>query len=131
MPAAPPNSRRGLRILFAEDSREFAQVLVHILQAAGYTVRHAPDGLEAWEQLFPAVDSYDLLITDNRMPGLGGIELVERARHAGFAGRIIVYTSGLSAVEHQRYSAERVDAIVSKAGDPFALPTIVDAFFPE
>jgi len=58
---------------------------VHILRAAefkvaraGYSVRMANDGQEAWEMIEQSLP--DLLVTDLQMPRVDGLELVRRIR---------------------------------------------------
>jgi DNA-binding response OmpR family regulator len=63
-----------MNILLAEDSEETATLIKFALEKSGFTVRVAPDGIEALrmiEELLP-----DLLITDIMMPGMNGFELM-------------------------------------------------------
>ena len=57
------------------------------LAAAGYEVDTAEDGEAAWKAL--QSDDYDLLITDNKMPKLWGMELIKRVRDHGITLPII------------------------------------------
>jgi two-component system cell cycle sensor histidine kinase/response regulator CckA len=50
------------------------------LQRSGYTVVEAADGAEALEVVCAASDAPDLVLTDVRMPRLGGIALAEQLR---------------------------------------------------
>ena len=69
----------GEHILVAEDSREIRQFLEEtVLAGAGYRVRSVGDGLSALTlalELRP-----DLVITDQQMPSLRGLDLVRRLR---------------------------------------------------
>lgn len=74
--SAPPPPRPA--ILLCDDD-------VHILRAAeikfsraGFDVRSATDGLEAWHEIERRCP--DLVVTDCQMPNMSGIELVERIR---------------------------------------------------
>jgi DNA-binding NtrC family response regulator len=58
------------------------------LTAAGYNVDTAEDGEAGWEAL--QITSYDLLITDNKMPKLWGLELIKRMRDHGMTLPIIL-----------------------------------------
>lgn len=111
-PAAAP---RRLRILCAEDNLQLGDVLVHLLSRRGHAVRHASNGRIAWELLARDVGAFDLVLTDNQMPELGGIDLVARLRQASFAGRIVVYSSALDDCDHERYQLLGVDQFVEKS----------------
>jgi len=50
------------------------------------------------------------------MPRLDGFGVVEQARSAGFAGKIIVFANALSAEDRQRYAALQVDRVIDKPG---------------
>ena len=66
------------RILIAEDSRTQAAALSSILVSAGYRVHVARDGLQALDALRKG--SFDLVLSDVQMPGLGGYELCRRIK---------------------------------------------------
>ena len=65
-------------ILLVEDEAELRRLVVRELEAAGYRVRHAADGLAA-VQLF-AAEPPDLVILDWMLPGLDGLEVLRRLR---------------------------------------------------
>jgi PAS domain S-box-containing protein len=65
-----PAGFRGRRILVVEDEAPVAQVLAELLEMDGHHVDAAPDGETALERL-GEVD-YDVVMSDLRMPGLGG-----------------------------------------------------------
>ncbi len=92
--AAPgPDGNRAdsaRRILVVEDDRELRQLNTQVLSHHGYAVDAAEDGAAAWEAL--QINRYDLLITDNNMPRLTGIELVKKLRSARMAFPIIMAT---------------------------------------
>ena len=72
------------------------QLHAEFLIACGYQVDAAEDGAEGWEALHAR--SYDLLITDNNMPKVSGVELVKKVRCAGMALPVIM-ASGSPAEE--------------------------------
>jgi len=71
------------RILVVEDDTSLRQLSAGVLVRSGYEVDAAEDGAAAWEAL--RVDSYDLMITDNNMPNLTGIELLKKLYAARMA----------------------------------------------
>ena len=66
------------RVLVAEDNLALASVLRFNLQNAGYEVAATRDGQSA---LNAAIDSnFDIIISDQQMPLMSGIELCEKLR---------------------------------------------------
>ena len=85
------------RILVVEDDREQRQTNAMVLAFTGYTVDVAEDGAAAWEAV--QASRYDLLITDNHMPRLTGLELLKELRSAGMKLPVIMATGKLPAEE--------------------------------
>jgi len=75
MPSEPTH-----RILVVDDEISVRQLTTEMLTRSGYEVDSAADGAAGWEAL--QAKRYDLLITDNFMPKVTGIELVKKI-HAG------------------------------------------------
>jgi CheY-like chemotaxis protein len=80
-------------ILYAEDDVALRRVSTLTLTGSGYLVTPVEDGLHAWEALHAG--HYDLLITDNDMPRLTGLELATKARLEGVAVPIIMASGSL------------------------------------
>jgi DNA-binding response OmpR family regulator len=68
-----------LNILFAEDDAWLALSVSEMLEEEGWRVRICENGLAALEEIENR-ENYDLLLLDNHLPGVGGLELVRRAR---------------------------------------------------
>ncbi|MFW5740770.1 MAG: HD domain-containing phosphohydrolase [Myxococcota bacterium] len=62
------------RILIVDDEKFIRDILADFLGLEGYTVRTASDGVSALEALSTA--RYDLVISDLKMPRMGGLELL-------------------------------------------------------
>lgn len=78
-PAAPvPEESRARTILVAEDSITSRMLLKNILEAAGYRVRTAVDGIDAVTLL--RTEAFDLLVSDVEMPRLNGFDLTATIR---------------------------------------------------
>ena len=75
------------RILLVDDEDTFLSIAARALRFEGYEVIEAPDGLEAWT--LARWTRFDLVITDNRMPHLTGVELIARLREQDPALRIL------------------------------------------
>ena len=84
--------------LVADDSVAVRRLVAARLRRDGYDVREAADGYEAWERIEERVP--DLLIVDDVLPGLSGVELVEALRLKGVLpglriAFLVDYASGL------------------------------------
>jgi DNA-binding NtrC family response regulator len=94
------------RILIVEDDEIFLRPLQRTLEVAGYDVLVAPSGEEALDAL--KADDVDLVLTDKRLPGMDGVELVRRLRadHPDLAVIVMTaYGTIESAVEAVRLGA--------------------------
>jgi PAS domain S-box-containing protein len=65
------------RILFVDDEPSIVHISQEILSTLGYTVAAEVESLAALELFKAAPDTFDLLITDQTMPGLTGSELTK------------------------------------------------------
>lgn len=77
-------------VLLAEDDQPSREIYHAVLDGAGYRVIDAPDGNAALDVL--NLEPVDLLLTDVTMPGMTGIQLLERARDLRPDLRAIVMT---------------------------------------
>jgi DNA-binding response OmpR family regulator len=78
----PLPSRTNLppRILVVDDEPDIRRLNTEVLAESSYQVDAAEDGAVAWQAL--NTNSYDLLITDNDMPKVSGIELLGKLNAA-------------------------------------------------
>jgi CheY-like chemotaxis protein len=70
---------RLVSVLHVEDEGYVAEAVRMTLEKEGWSVEECGDGSEALERLESGA-RYDVLIIDNELPGLGGVELTRRAR---------------------------------------------------
>lgn len=78
-------------ILVVEDERKIARLLQIELESEGYEVRLAPDGVEGWASYREGGVSLALL--DVMLPGITGLELLERIRAVDGETPIIMLTA--------------------------------------
>jgi DNA-binding NtrC family response regulator len=94
------------KVLIAEDEEITLKHLLSILQKEGYEVKGVGDGLKALEKI--GKEHFDVLIADIKMPGLSGIELLEKIKEKHLETEVIIitgYGSISSAVEAMRKGA--------------------------
>lgn len=80
-----------MRILVAEDEQDLNGLLKKRLKAADYSVDGCFDGLSVWDYLDGA--EYDALVLDIMMPGMNGIEVLEKLRRQGSALPVLLLTA--------------------------------------
>ena len=81
----------GGRILIVDDDDGVRENLAELFQVVGYSVVTAGSAPEAMGKL--AHHDVDLLLTDYRMPGPNGVELIESARRVKPGLRAILMTA--------------------------------------
>jgi CheY-like chemotaxis protein len=81
------------RILVVDDNDDLRQLSVDVLVDSGFDVEAVNDGAAGWEAL--QIKSYDLVITDNKMPKMTGLEMIEKLRTAGMKVPIMMATGSL------------------------------------
>jgi DNA-binding NtrC family response regulator len=94
------------RILIVEDDDIFLRPLQRSLEVAGYEVLTRPSGEDALELL--KNDDVDAVLTDKRLPGIDGVELVRRLKAEHPEATVVIMTAyGTidSAVECMRLGA--------------------------
>ena len=79
-------------VLVIDDDRLFRDVLADILTSAGYRVTLAENGIVGLKRF--AEGHYDVILTDVRMPGPDGWEVVRRVRALSADVGIIVMSGG-------------------------------------
>jgi two-component system chemotaxis response regulator CheY len=114
-----------LNILLAEDERSVALSISFALKSDGHKIEIATDGEQALAKLTAESAAFDLLITDNNMPRVSGMELVRRLRQTPFKGKILVLSAHLSSENRTAYDALRVDGMIPKPFDLHHLRAVV------
>jgi DNA-binding response OmpR family regulator len=114
-----------IRILYAEDEPTTRELVRRCLDGEGFAVKTARDGLEAWRIL--VAGGIDLLITDNLMPRMTGLQLAGRARRNGMSLPIIVASGSLSAVAEVDLLGLGLVSVLVKPFDPTGLVDVVKA----
>ncbi|WP_225410474.1 response regulator [Stigmatella hybrida] len=109
---APDIQRR--RILVVDDSPLTRELISALLEAVGYDITTASDGVEALHILSHA--PADLVVTDLEMPGLDGLELTRQLKSHETLNRlpVIILTTRGGEEDRQRGLAAGADGYITK-----------------
>jgi DNA-binding response OmpR family regulator len=108
------------RILVVEDDTLLLRLNAEVLLHSGYEVDTAADGAAAWQAL--NANHYDLMITDNSMPEISGVELLAKLRAAQMSLPVIMATGTLPDEDLTQYPRLQPDAMLLK---PYTLEEMV------
>ncbi len=107
------------RILLADDEVKLAKFLATVLEQQGHEIVRVEDGRAALAAVAQA--PFDLVVTDLRMPGLDGLEVLKGVRKRPEAPDVIVMTAhGTQQIA--------VQAMKEGASDYLVKPVAVDEF---
>jgi len=95
--STPPPPAGGQQIIVLDDEPAIARLLGELLTASGYQVSVHTDAPALLRDLESGKYAPDLLITDQTMPGLTGVELIQHLR-PDYAKLPIILCSGYSEV---------------------------------
>ncbi len=113
-----PSKNPGLRVLVIDDEESILHLVREILGAEGNQVETATSGADALQMI--QTTTYDVIITDWKMPGLNGIALFQEllTRNPAAARRVLFMTGDVVKESFQDFLQKNSRLCLSK---PFAL----------
>lgn len=118
------------RILLCDDEIHILRAAEFKLKKAGYEVRTASDGQEAWEAI--QQQAPDVLITDCQMPRLGGLGLIQKVRENPTTAQLPIFmltAKGFELSQEDLTAKWNVMAVIAKPFSPRELLQRVDGVF--
>jgi CheY-like chemotaxis protein len=100
--------------------------LGYVFCDARYELTCADSGAAALATLDANPSPYDVIIVDQKMPNLSGVELVGAIRKRGLNGKIIVLSAHLSSQVREDYARMDVHEVFDKPFDVGALRSAVN-----
>jgi DNA-binding response OmpR family regulator len=106
------NAACRARVLLAEDDDELRSMLASALRRRGFGVVEVKNGIALLERLMdPGSPAFDLIVTDVRMPGLSGLEVIGSAQPEGWINTPVILITAFGDAElHEE--AGRLGALV-------------------
>ena len=102
------------RILFVDDEPAITNIYQSMLERLGYTVATRTSSLEALQAFKAQPQQYDLIVTDQTMPGLRGSELARAILKINPAIPIILCTGYSEAINPNIAEAAGIKAFIMK-----------------
>lgn len=116
----------ALKILAVDDEPSIAASMHFIFESPRYEITTAQDGDDALDQVAADPKPFDVVITDNNMPHLTGVELVRELRKQNFPGKIMVLSAHLSPNLREAYEEMDVHVMFDKPFDIHELRRALD-----
>ncbi len=81
----------NIRILVVEDEIDLQEAIAEGLRIDGYAVDTCGDGNEAYELLY--VENYDLVILDLNLPGMDGLDVLDKIREENQELKVLILSA--------------------------------------
>jgi signal transduction histidine kinase len=130
VPALPPPARgKGRKVLVVDDEEDILTFVNEILRRGGYKIQTAADGESALRHL--GRERFDLVISDWKMPGLGGQELYQRLLETDpqTAAKMIFMTGDVLSETTEKYLSDQGKTCLAKPFSMAEFQRVVDEVF--
>ncbi|MEY6432997.1 PAS domain S-box protein [Thioalkalicoccus limnaeus] len=128
-PTAAPARRYG-RVLLVDDDDLAGGLMLDLLEDRGLDVILVTNGEEALATLSSAPESVDLLITDQAMPRMTGMDLAQRVHPTHPDLPILLYTGNAEALDAEEMGSAGVRALIRKPVDVAVLDDWLQELLP-
>ena len=134
LPHGNPLKNGERTILFVDDSSFIRSTIGALLRQAGFRVKEAVNGEDAWRIIQESVEiaplDIDIVITDVEMPRMDGLHLISLIKkESRFSGAPLFIFSSLASDDNKRkWKNVGADGIITKADLPRLLQILDEAF---
>lgn len=119
-------SEPTLRILAVDNEPSVTFSLRYILTGPRYQLTAVENGDAALARIDAGTDHYDIIIVDQKMPHMSGVELVEQLRKRNIDSKIMVLSAHISSDIRAAYERMDVHVMFPKPFDIAALRSAVE-----
>jgi DNA-binding response OmpR family regulator len=116
----------ALNILTVDDERSITESMRFIFGEDRFQVTAADTGADALAKIDANPEHFDVIIIDQKMPRITGVELVHEIRKRPYAGKIMVLSAHLSPDVRCAYEELDVDVMIEKPFDIQELRSMLD-----
>ncbi len=96
----PYSKLKSAKVLIVDDEKDLRETLRTHLELEEAVVTEATNGLEAYSLILK--NKYDIILSDIRMPGCSGVELLEKIRNSKIKTAPIVLMSAFTDISDER-----------------------------
>ncbi|MDX2494056.1 MAG: response regulator [Desulfuromusa sp.] len=122
-------SNQQKKILFVDDEECLALLGADLLEDFGYKVTCAFDGGAALQLFQQQANSFDLIITDESMPGMNGIELAQQVFMLSPSTPVILCSGHLLTMQEKGMDKANIAAVLAKTSVCSELPRMIEKIF--
>jgi len=119
-------SAAALRILAVDNEPSVTFSLRYIFTGPRYEISAVENGDAALARLDSGSERFDIIIVDQKMPHMTGVELVEEMRKRGITSKIMVLSAHISSEVRAAYERMDVHVMFPKPFDIGQLRSAVD-----
>jgi two-component system response regulator len=119
-------SNAALRILAVDNEPSVTFSLRHIFNRPRYDLTAVENGDAALSRIDSGSEQYDVIIVDQKMPHMSGLELVGEMRKRGVTSKVMVLSADLSPEVREAYEKVDVHLVFPKPFDISDLRSAID-----
>jgi len=116
------------KILYVDDEQGLALLGEEFLGDLGYQVTCAFGGEEAWKAFEQEAFRFDLVVTDESMPGMSGIELAHKIYLSAPQVPVILCSGHMLSMEEAGMEQTNIVATLLKTDVCVKLPNLLEKF---
>jgi CheY-like chemotaxis protein len=119
-------SAAAVRILAVDNEPSVTFSLRHIFNGPRYELTAVENGDAALSRIDSGSEPYDIIIVDQKMPHMTGLELVGEMRKRGITSKVMVLSADLSPELREAYERVDVHLVFPKPFDIGDLRSAID-----
>lgn len=116
----------GRRILYVDDEESLVMLGADLLEDYGYQVDCACSGDEALSLFRKSPGAFDVVVTDESMPGMTGIELAQEIYRHASGVPIIICSGHLLTMHEEGMEHTNIQAVLAKTDVCLKLPDMLE-----
>jgi PAS domain S-box-containing protein len=128
--ATAPRVELAGHVMVVDDEAMVSEFMKELLESWGLAVTAKPNGVEAKEAFARTPELYDLVVTDQTMPRVTGLQLARELLEIRPTVPVILYTGYADKITEAQAHAAGVRALIRKPVEPAALLALLQAHLP-